>query len=61
MNTAGNGGNIIFEHVMMQTSYWASTIENSWLREAESTVLIRTLPTTNDFTPFDALVVETAT
>jgi hypothetical protein len=61
MITAGSGGRLMLEHVIMQTSCWASTIENSWFKEAESTVLISTLPTTKVFTPFDAFTEESAT
>jgi hypothetical protein len=51
MTTAGNGGRLIYEHVIRHTSYWASTIEKSWLSDVESKVLRITFPITKDFTP----------
>ena len=61
MNTAGNGGRLIREQVIMQTSCWASTIENNWLSDAESTVLIKILLMTKVLTPVDAEVAAFAT
>jgi hypothetical protein len=60
MNTAGSGGRLICEHVIRHTSYYASTIEKSWLSDAESTVLNITFPITKDLTPVAPFVAATA-